>query len=119
MNRDWIVRNFQPHGFSRYGNLILLEDRAFDAKTSRIGTTWTYLVQKDDKNLVLEKRVTVDTRLCSLHELIDIFEKTGWRLKAVYPGFGRRQGNFPLTEVQRLFFITMKPALRKKPVAGC
>lgn len=117
MNRDWIVRNFQPRGFSRYENLIILEDRTFDAKTSRTGTTWTYLVQKDDKNFVLEKQVTIDTRIWSLHELIDIFEKTGWRFKAVYPGLGRQQGDVPLTEVQRLFFIAMKPALRKKRVA--
>jgi SAM-dependent methyltransferase len=117
MNRDWIVRNFQPRGFSRYENLIVLEDRTFDAKTSRTETTWTYLVQKDDKNFVLEKQVTIDTRLWSLHELIDIFEKTGWRFKAVYPGLGRQQGDVPLTEVQRLFFIAMKPALGKNCVA--
>jgi hypothetical protein len=117
MNRDWIVRNFQPRGFSRYENLIVLEDRTFDAKTSRTGTTWTYLGQKDDKNFVLEKQVTIDTRLWSLHELIDIFEKTGWRFKAVYSGLGRQQGDVPLTEVQRLFFIAIKPALGKKRVA--
>jgi len=116
MNRDWIVRNFQPHGFSRYENLIKLEDRTFDAKTSRIRSTWTYLVKKDDKNFVLEKEVTIDHRLWSLHELIDIFEKTGWKFKAVYPGLGRQQGDLPLTEVQRLFFIATKPALRKEGV---
>jgi len=109
MNRDWIVRNFESRGFSRYENLIVLEDRTFDAKTSRIGTIWTYLVQKDAKNFVLEKQVTIGTRLWSLHELIEIFEKTGWRFKAVYPGFGQQQGDVPLTEVQRLFFIATKP----------
>ena len=114
MNRDWIVRNFQPQGISHYENLILLEDRTFDAKTSRAKTTWTYLVQKDDKNFVLEKQVTVNTRLWSLHELIDVFEETGWRFRAVYPGFGRQQGDVPPTELQRLFFIAMKPALGKK-----
>jgi SAM-dependent methyltransferase len=117
MNRDWIVRNFQQRGFSRFKNLIVLEDRAFDARTSRVVTTWTYLVQKDDKNFSLEKQVTADTRLWSLHELVDIFEKTGWEFKAVYPGFGRQQGDAPLTELQRLFFIAMKPALRKKRTA--
>jgi hypothetical protein len=116
MNRDWIVRNFQPRGISRYENLIVLEDRTFDAKTSRALTTWTYLAQKDDKNFVLEKQVTTDTRLWSLHELIDIFEKTGWRFKAVYPGFGRQQGDVPPTELQRLFFIAIKPAPGKKRV---
>ena len=113
-NRDWVVRNFQPQGFSRYKNLIVLEDRTFDAKTSRAGTTWTYLVQKDDKTFVQEKQVKIDTRLWSLHELIDIFEKTGWKFKAVYPGFGRQQGDVPPTELHRLFFIAMKPSLKKK-----
>jgi SAM-dependent methyltransferase len=116
MNRDWVVKNFQPRGISRYENLIVLEDRTFDAKTSRALTTWTYLAQKDDKNFVLEKQVTTDTRLWSLHELIDIFEKTGWRFKAVYPGFGRQQGDVPPTELQRLFFIAIKPAPGKKRV---
>jgi hypothetical protein len=113
-NRDWIVKNFQPQGISRYENLILLEDRTFDAKTSRARATWTYLVQKNGKNFVLEKQVAIDTRLWSLHELIDLFERTGWRFKAVYPGFGRQQGDVPITELQRLFFIAMKPALGKK-----
>jgi SAM-dependent methyltransferase len=117
MNRDWIVRNFQPQGFSRYENLIVLEDRTFDAKTSRMGTTWTYLVQKDDKNFFLEKQVTIDHRIWSLHELIDIFEKTGWMFKAVYPGLGRPQGDIRLTEVRRLFFIATKPPPKKKRVA--
>ena len=117
MNRDWIVRNFQPRGFSRYENLIVLEDRVFDPKTSRIGTTWTYLVQKDDENFALEKQVTIDHRLWSLHELIDIFEKTGWKFKKAYPGFGRQQGDIALMEAHRLFFIAMKPPLTKKCVA--
>jgi hypothetical protein len=114
MNRDWIVRNFQPRGFSRHENLIVLEDRTLDAKTSRIGNTWTYLVQKDDKNFVLEKQVTIDNRIWSLHELIDLFEKTGWRFKAVYPGLRQQQGDVPLTEVQRLFFIAVKRACQPK-----
>jgi SAM-dependent methyltransferase len=114
MNRDWIVRNFQPKGFSRYENLIVLEDRAFDAKTSRMGTTWTYLVQRGDKNFFLEKQVTIDHRIWSLHELIDIFEKTGWRFKAVYSGLRQEHEDVPLIEVHRLLFIAMKPALRKK-----
>lgn len=108
MNRDWIVRNFQPRGFSRYKNLIVLEDRAFDAKTSRIGTTWTYLVQKENEDFVQEKQVTIDTRLWSLHELIAIFEKTGWKFKAAYPGLRPPQKEILMTEAQRLFFIAMK-----------
>ena len=110
INRDWIVRNFRPRGFSRYENLVVLEDRTFDAKTSRMETTWTYLVQKDDKNFFMEKQITIDHRIWSLHELIDIFEKSGWMFKAVYPGLEREEGDIPLTEVHRLFFIAIKRA---------
>lgn len=117
MNRDWIVKNFQQCGFTRYENLIVLEDRTFDAKTSRTAATWTYLVQKSVKNFSLEKQVTIDTRLWSVHELIDLFGRTGWRFKAVYPGFGRQQGDVPLMELHRLFFIAIKPATGRKRVA--
>jgi 2-polyprenyl-3-methyl-5-hydroxy-6-metoxy-1,4-benzoquinol methylase len=108
INRDWIVRNFEARGFSRHDNLIVLEDRTFDAKTSRMRTTWTYLVRKGDKNFSLEKQVTLDHRIWSLHELIDMFKKTGWKFKAVYPGFELQQVGAPLTEVKRLFFIAQK-----------
>jgi len=116
-NRDWIVKNFQPQGISHYENLILLEDRMFDAKTSRVKTIWTYLIQKGNKNFFLEKQVAIDHRLWSIHELIEFFENGGWRFKAVHPGFGRQQGDVPLTELQRLFFIAMKPGHGKKHVA--
>jgi SAM-dependent methyltransferase len=117
MNRDWIVKNFQPQGFSRHANLIILEDRTLDPKTSRMRTTWTYLVQKSEKNFVLEKQVTIDHRIWSLHELIGVFEGTGWRFKAAYPGLRREEENVPLTEAHRLFFIATKPAPTKKQVA--
>ena len=112
-NRDWIVKNFQPQAFSRCENLIRLEDRTFEAKTSRARTTWTYLVQKDDKSFFLEKQFAIDTRLWSIHELVAIFEKAGWRFKTVHPGFGRQQGDVPITELQRLFFFAMKPDRKK------
>jgi len=76
------------------------------------------LVQKDDKNFFLEKQVTIDHRIWSLHELIDLFEKTGWRFKAVYPGLGLQQGDAPLTEIHRLFFIAIRPALGKDRLAS-
>jgi SAM-dependent methyltransferase len=116
MNRDWIVRNFQSRGFSRCENLIVLEDRVFDVKTSRIQTIWTYLVQKNDKNFDLAKQVTIDHRLWSLYELISMFGETGWKFKAVYSGFGRQQDDVPLVEAHRLFFIAMEASRRMKAV---
>jgi len=108
MNRDWIIGNFQEQGFSRYEGLIVLEDREFDSKTSRMHATWTYLLQKDDKNFVLGKQITLDHRIWSLHELIEMFRENGWKFKAVYPGFVRQQGDVPIIETKRLLFIAKK-----------
>lgn len=117
MNRDWIIRNFQPRGFSRHENLTVLEDKTFDAKTSRMRSTWTCLVQKDDKNFFLEKQITIDHRIWSLHELIDTFQNTGWTFKAAYPGLRQQQEDFQLIEAHRLLFIATKAKLGKKRAA--
>jgi len=108
MNRDWLVRNFQPRGFTWYKGLILLEDRKFDVETSRVQATWTFLKQQSEKQFVLEKQVTIDTRLWSLHELVETFGKNGWEFQAAYPGFGNRDKSVALTEAQRLLFIARK-----------
>lgn len=109
INRDWIVRNFQERGFSRYKGLIVLEDRRFDQNTSRMHTTWTYLLQKDDENFVLKKQINIDHRIWSLHELIGMFERTGWEFKAAYPGFGQEQSDVPLMVAENLLLIGKKP----------
>lgn len=108
MNRDWLVRNFQPRGFTRHKGLILLEDRKFDVETSRVQATWTFLKQRSEKQFGLEKQVTIDTRVWSLHELVETFKKNGWKFQATYPGFGSQDKNVALTEAHRLLFIARK-----------
>jgi len=108
MNRDWLVRNFQSRGFTRYKGLILLEDRKFDIETSRVQAIWTFLKQQSEKQFVQEKQVTIDTRLWSLHELVETFSKSGWKFEAAYPGFSSQDKNVALTEAQRLLFIARK-----------
>ena len=108
MNRDWIIKNFQERSFSQYKNVIVLEDRGFDPNTSRMNNTWTYLIQQDDKNFTLKKQITINHRVWSLHELIEMFGRTGWQFKAVYHGFAQQQEDIPLVEAKRLLFIGKK-----------
>ena len=108
VNRDWIVPNFQERGFSRYEGVILLEDREFDVKTSRMRSTWTYLVQRNNKHFILEKQIILDHRIWSLHELVELFGKNSWEFKEVYPGFGKWQTNSPMIQAHRLLFIGKK-----------
>ena len=102
INRDWLVRNFQERGFARIKDRIVLEEREFNPKDSRMYNIWTYLREKDKKTFVLEREVRVDHRVWSLHELIELFERTGWKYKAAYPGFFlgtiQRKGDFSYQE---------------------
>jgi len=108
MNRDWIVSNFQERGFSRYKNMIVLEDRHFDEKTSRMQSIWSCLIQQDDKHFILEKQFSIDHRIWSFHELIKMFQRTGWEFKKVYPGFSKQRSDVTTAETRRLLFIAKK-----------
>lgn len=107
MNRDWLVRNFQERGFSRHKNVIVLEERNFDQNTSRIKTSWTYLVKQGKKNFLLKKEIATELRIWSLHELIEMFKRTNWKFKAAYPGFGQPK-DASLILAKRLLFIAKK-----------
>jgi len=96
MNRDWIIRNLQKRGFSRRKDMIVLDERYFDQNTSRMHTTWTYLVQQGEQKFVLSKQITIDHRVWSPHELIEMFKRTGWQFKAAYPSFGQSQNDVRL-----------------------
>ena len=113
VNRDWIVRNFEEKGFTRYKGLIVLEDREFDRISSRMRSTWTYLVHRSNNNFVLERKITLDHRIWSLHELIELFGKNGWDYRAVYPGFGRLQKNEPAAEAHRFLLVARKKTVAK------
>lgn len=107
-NRDWIIKSFQERGFSRYKNVTVLQERSFDPNTSRMINVWTYLMQQDDKNFTLEKQITVNHRLWSLHELVEMFERTGWQFNAAYSDFAQQQEDIPLVRARRFLFIGKK-----------
>lgn len=107
INRDWLIQNFQECSFSRHKNVIILDERHFDQNTSRIQSTWTYLVQQDEKNFLLKKQATIAHRIWSLHELIEMFQRTNWQSKTAYPGFGVSK-DVPPIEARRLLFIAKK-----------
>jgi SAM-dependent methyltransferase len=105
IKRDWIVRNFQEKGFTCFEGLIVLENREFNKVTSRMRSTWTHLLQKKDRSFVPGREITLDHRIWSLHELIELFNENGWSYKSVHPGFGRLQTDAPTGEVHRFLFI--------------
>jgi hypothetical protein len=80
------MRNLQPSGFRHIGDILVLEDRTFNMNDSRMYNTWTYLKKTTDDMYTLLKNVKLDHRVWSLHELIAMFERTGWKFKAAYSG---------------------------------
>jgi SAM-dependent methyltransferase len=86
VNRDWLLRNFSERSFERTKDRLILEERQFDSQTSRHSNKWTFIRQIDDKTFVLEKSFQLDLRVWSLHELVLLFGRTGWKFKCAYPG---------------------------------
>ncbi|MFX0097146.1 MAG: class I SAM-dependent methyltransferase [Candidatus Hodarchaeota archaeon] len=115
INRDWIIANFQERGFSWFRDMVVLEDSRFDPNASRMYDIWTFLVRQDDRSFILEKQITIDHRIWSLHELIETFNKTGWQFKAVRPGFHEQKGEIPLLEAKHLLFIGKKQETTQEP----
>lgn len=72
INRDWIMANFSPSGWSKVGDLKILETREFDYARSVSRGTWTFI--KDGK----EKDFDVSIRVYSCHELLNMFESVGF-----------------------------------------
>lgn len=109
INRDYLVKHFQADGFSRCKDMIVLEERNLDERTSRMQSTWTYLVPKDGRTFVQQKQIIIDHRVWSVHELMDMFERTGWKIKAMCYGFNQKQLDVPLREARSLLSIARKP----------
>ncbi len=108
INRDWLIKNFQPRYFEQIGNMIFLENRGFDLENSRSHSEWTYLKKVDEKTYELKGEFEIDLRVWSLHELIELFEETGWKFRQAYPGSINYQENIPLREARQLLVIGRK-----------
>ena len=65
----------------------VLEERYFNPIESRIYNTWTFLRQQDEETYKLEKEIKLDHLVWSLHEVVALINKAGWRFQAAYPGF--------------------------------
>ncbi len=117
INRDWLVANFADSGYHSVGDMIVLEERNFDILASRNFMKWTYLEPQGEENYRSEKPVTLDHRVWSLHELVALFEKAGFKHGAVYsgfaPGFNPQQPKLEnlraLMTSRMLLYICRKP----------
>ena len=83
-NRDRIVKIFRARDIVDIGeDLVVVEERKFDALSSTDNCKWT-VYKKENGNLKLLAELSYKVRLYSLHELVKVVERAGWRFVAAY-----------------------------------
>jgi ubiquinone/menaquinone biosynthesis C-methylase UbiE len=103
INRDWIMRNYQPRGWEEAAGVKSVEERYFDYRTSINYGTWHVI--KDGK----EETFKLTIRMYSFHELIDMFKSVGF---ADIEGYGSVKEEPIDRDKQMMYVIGTRP--RKK-----
>jgi SAM-dependent methyltransferase len=86
VNRDWILQHFERQGWARAGNVLLLEDRKFDARRSHMVNRWEFL-QKKGSVFRPSGTFRIDHHIYNPEELKDLMVSTGWRVMTVAANF--------------------------------
>ena len=79
VNRDWIIRNFEPEGLDRAGDVRIIQRRSFDFATSTIVNDWDFY-EGGGENITHRLGLRLDHRVYSLHELGEVLQLSGWEL---------------------------------------
>ncbi|MFQ6117390.1 MAG: class I SAM-dependent methyltransferase [Candidatus Bipolaricaulia bacterium] len=102
--RDWIVRHFERSGSARVGDLLVLEERRLNLETSRMENVYIFF-ERAAEGYMFKAEIPLDHRVYSLHELIRLFERAGWRYRKAYSNFELEE---PSIEGPRLILVAQK-----------
>lgn len=83
VNRDYLIKHFQPFGIIDLEDCELHSHRILNLETSRMGLIWKFY-QKEGDELKHLASIPLNHRLYSLHELIALLETTGWEYITSY-----------------------------------
>jgi len=65
--------------YSDYNDIVIIEDHAFNFEDSTVYTKWVVYRKIDDKKLEYMDKLEYKIRLYSIHEIIKLAEKAGWK----------------------------------------
>lgn len=86
-SRDGLIKRFQARDFQIIDDdLVMLMERSLDLETSRMVNYWSYY-RRDGEDLRFLKRIEINHRVYSLHELRKQFGDAGWTFVEAYGGF--------------------------------
>ena len=95
LNRDYILRNFQPVGVVEAGGIEQHDHRRLNLETSCLENVWTFY-EKSDDGLRLRLRVEFELRMYSLHELRELLGRAGWEPVNSFTWEGDGRGTLPV-----------------------
>lgn len=98
VNRDWVVRHFDPQGYEAFGDLVHIEDRHLDLDASWMRNRWRFF-RKRGEDLEGIATITLEHRIYSLHELRSLFERAGWTVEGTFGGFRMEPATFDAPSV--------------------
>jgi SAM-dependent methyltransferase len=86
VNRDFVVRHFDPHGYDAFGDIVLIEQRHLDLTTSRMRNEWRFF-RRNGPDLDHILTVPIDHCIYSLHEMRRLLIRGGWKPMDAFAGF--------------------------------
>jgi SAM-dependent methyltransferase len=104
VNRDYLVRHFDPQGYEAFGDLVEIEERSLDAATSRMQNTWRFY-RKSGEDLLHAATIPIDHRVYSAHELRGLLEQGGWTVEKIRGGL---KAEDPSADISRILLVGRK-----------
>ena len=86
VNRDYLVRHFEPQGYQVFGDLVQIEQRHLDLTTSRMQNESRFF-QRNGKDLDHLVSLWIEHVVYSLHELRRLLVRSGWTPVEAFGGF--------------------------------
>ena len=86
VNRDFVVRHFDPQGYEAFGDIVHIEQRHLDLASSRMRNEWRFF-RRNGEDLDHMLTVPIEHGIYSLHELRRLLVRGGWHPTDAFGGF--------------------------------
>lgn len=85
INHDFIVKHYARYGRGEWGDVVHIEERNWDPRTSWMRSEWRFYEQRD-RDLIHRATIPVSHRVYAPHELKRAVESAGWRTLGLFGG---------------------------------
>ena len=111
IHSEFLSLKFTPTGYQEIGNIVMLESRKYDPKTSQLNATWAFY-NKHGEDLEFIDRVEFEHHVYSPGELSSLLKKAGWETTAFYGNLSTLQSMSPLTSLNLVAKAQRQPNIQ-------